>query len=91
MLTLFLREISCKRFVSAGAKASGGGMVKGSPARLPLPLSRSLVALRTPRPASYHAVTTEDGRRDDPTPRWSERGVTGDDEAGAARLLIDPA
>jgi hypothetical protein len=50
-----------------------------------LPLSRPLNAQRTPRPAFYHrgmAVAMPQRRV------WSERGVTGDDEAGASRFLL---
>lgn len=60
-------------------------------AALPVPSSCPLDAIRTPRPASYHVVTSGDGRRGLPSTRWLERGVTGDDEAGASRLpLICP-
>jgi hypothetical protein len=56
-----------------------------------VPSSCPLAALRTPRPASYHVVTSGDGRRGLPSTRRLERGVTGDDEAGASRLpLIRP-
>lgn len=53
-----------------------------------VPSSCPLVALRTPRPASYHVVTSGDGRRGLPSTRWPEQGVTGDDEAGASRLPV---
>ena len=52
-----------------------------------LPLSRPIHASRTPNPAYYDPTIAGDGRRV-PSARWSERGVTGDDEAGASRLPL---